>query len=385
MIFTTKLPGLRKLLTDFRIVHLAYGLLLLIIPLQKYFQDHYNNFTIYRYSSFHFFARTNLYTEYPKEYYDVFLYNPSFAFLFAPFAYLPVLAGIFLWVGFILAMFYFSVRLLPFSIKARLFIYFFTLLELITSLENLQINPVVAAFMLFSFIYLLKEKSMNASAFTCLGFFTKGYGAVSGALFLAKRPALKDFGWLLAWFVVLLCLPLVYYSPEGLINMYRQWFSSLQNEHSINTGISFMGMISAFFGRDINPVIFQSCAIFLLIITIILINVRNSYDRVKSDFIAYLMILIVIFNHDAESATYIIASTGVAVWYIGSERTLTDKILLGITFILTVLSPSDLFPDFIRKKYVIPYCLKALGPSLVWIKIQIFLFLPQKHQEIGSR
>jgi hypothetical protein len=48
-----------------------------------------------------------------------------------------------------------------------------------------------------------------------------------------------------------------------------------------------------------------------------------------------------------------------------------------MTFILTVLSPTDMFPDSLYKKYVLPYSLKALGPSLIWLKIQISLFLPE--------
>lgn len=38
-------------------------------------------------------------------------------------------------------------------------------------------------------------------------------------------------------------------------------------------------------------------------------------------------------------------------------------------FILTSMSPSDLFPAFIRKNYVQPYALKALPCVLVWFKL----------------
>jgi hypothetical protein len=38
-------------------------------------------------------------------------------------------------------------------------------------------------------------------------------------------------------------------------------------------------------------------------------------------------------------------------------------------FILSSLSPSDLFPAFLRKQYVQPYALKALPVVLVWFQL----------------
>ncbi|MGD0340510.1 MAG: glycosyltransferase family 87 protein [Bacteroidales bacterium] len=371
---------MRKFFSNLRVVEIIYILLLLIIPVQKYLQHSYNNFTIFQHSSYHFFAGTNLYLEYPKEYFDVFLYNPSYALLFVPFAYLPTLAGMFLWVGFGLALYYLSVRLLPFDMKARLFIFAFTLLELITSLENLQTNALIAAAILLTYVYIEDKNNVKASLFTNLGFFIKGYGAISGALFILKRSKFKDYLWLLFWFTVILCLPLIHYSPGGLINLYKQWIGSLLSEHSSNTGVSVMGMLSSILNLKIGTIYIQSAGLLFFLATMIFIFLKKNYDQVKTLFLAYMMIWIIIFNHDAESATYIIASTGVAIWYINSSRTWLDITFLIITFILTVLSPSDLFPSYLRRTYVFPYCLKALGPFLVWLKIQFNIFFPEKKQ-----
>jgi hypothetical protein len=368
---------MRNFFRNLKIIEILYILAAIIIPAQRYLLHHYNNFTIYQHSSFHFFCRTNLYAGYPDKYYDLFLYNPSFAILFAPFAYLPTIVGIYVWVGFVIAVYYFSIRLLPFNKNAKLFIYGFTFIELVTSLENLQTNPLIAAFILFTFIFLENEKVFKASAFPNFGFFIKGYGAISGILFILKRPKLKNFLYLLFWFVILLCLPLLYYSPDGFINLYKQWKATLLSEHEINTGISLMGMLISIFRLKIPVISIQIIGLLFFISTTIIIFIRKNYEQVKAIFLAYLMIWIIIFNQDAESATYIIASTGVAIWYINSSRSLTDKILLGITFILTVLSPTDIFPDSLYRKYVLPFALKALGPSLIWLKIQISLFLPE--------
>ena len=38
-------------------------------------------------------------------------------------------------------------------------------------------------------------------------------------------------------------------------------------------------------------------------------------------------------------------------------------------FILSSMSPSDLFPAYLRKEWVQPYALKALPVTLVWLKL----------------
>lgn len=38
-------------------------------------------------------------------------------------------------------------------------------------------------------------------------------------------------------------------------------------------------------------------------------------------------------------------------------------------FVLTSLSPSDLFPKYLRDEFVRPYALKALPCAIIWIKL----------------
>jgi len=370
---------MRNFFRNLKIIEIIYFLAAIIIPAQRYFHHHYNNFTIFQHSCFHFFSKTNLYIKYPKEYYDLFLYNPTFAILFVPFAYLPTVVGIYIWVGFVMAVYYFSIRLLPFDKKEKLFIYGFTFIELVTSLENVQTNPLIASIILFTFIFLENEKVFKASIFPNLGFFIKGYGAISGILFILKKPKFRNFLYLLFWFVILLCLPLIYYSPAGLIDLYKEWKVSLFSEHQINNGVSIMGMFISIFKLDVAVIWFQLVGLLFFISTVIIVFLRKNYEQVKAIFLSYIMIWVIIFNHDSESATYIIAVTGVAIWYVNSSKSLTDKILLALTFILTVLSSTDIFPDFLYRKFVFPFALKALGPSLIWLKIQFSLYFPENN------
>lgn len=362
-----------KILGDYLTITLLFLVVIIIVPIQHYFLTSYNNYTIFQHSSFHFFQKVNLYLEYPKEYYDVFLYNPTFSILFAPIAYLPTFLGMFIWVDLIAGGYYYAVRLLPLDKKSNLFILYFTFIELITSVQNLQTNSLIAAGILFTFIFLEKKSTLKSSLFVNLGFFIKGYGAVSGAFYLLKTPRIKSLIHLLIWFLVLGCLPLLFYTPDQFILLYKQWFVSLSNDHDSNIGLSVMAFMAKVFSYH-GPVYYtQFFAVLLLLGTMIFIAVKKSYEEIKFLFLAYIMIWVVIFNQAAESSTYIIASTGVAIWYVNSKRTTLDKILIIITFILTVISPSDLFPAFLKKNFVDPYKLKVLGPMLIFIKIQVYL------------
>jgi hypothetical protein len=362
---------LEKAFNNYMFITVLFVLYILIVPFQHYLTNKYNNFTIFQHSSFHFFQKVNLYLAYPKEYYDVFLYNPTFSFLFTPIAYIPTILGIFIWGTFITGLFYYAVRLLPLDKKSNLFILYFTFPELITSVQNLQTNSIIAASILLAFIFLEKRSTFKSSFFVNIGFFIKVYGAVSGAFYILKTPRLKSLLYLLIWFLVLLSLPLLFYSPGQFVVLYKQWIECLSNDHDINSGLSVMSFMAGVFNY-LGPVYYtQFVGVFMLLITMLLIALKKTYEEVKFFFLAYIMIWVVIFNHASESATYIIASTGAAIWYVNSKKTILDKILIITTFILTVMSPSDLFPSYLRTNFVKPYSLKVLGPMLIFIKIQI--------------
>jgi len=43
--------------------------------------------------------------------------------------------------------------------------------------------------------------------------------------------------------------------------------------------------------------------------------------------------------------------------------------LLVFVFVLSSLSPSDLFPAYLRREWVQPYALKALPVTVVWLRL----------------
>jgi predicted Co/Zn/Cd cation transporter (cation efflux family) len=96
------------------------------------------------------------------------------------------------------------------------------------------------------------------------------------------------------------------------------------------------------------------------------------------------LIWLVIFNHKAESPTFIIAIAGVGIWYFSkSNRPIFDTILMLVALFLTSLSVTDLIPSDFRKSYVYPYSIKALGCFVVWVKILWEIVAPKSSKLKG--
>ena len=90
------------------------------------------------------------------------------------------------------------------------------------------------------------------------------------------------------------------------------------------------------------------------------------------------LLWVVVFNHKAESPTFVIAFTGAALWYITSSRSGWETALFVAALLLTSLSPTDLFPAVVRREVIVPYALKALPCLLIWLVVVWEMAAPGK-------
>ena len=82
------------------------------------------------------------------------------------------------------------------------------------------------------------------------------------------------------------------------------------------------------------------------------------------------IIFVTIFNYAAESPSYVIAVSGVALWFFAQPFSKANAALLGLVFLLSELSSSSIFPRDLRHDVFEPYVVKAVPCILVWIKLQ---------------
>ncbi|RYU92336.1 DUF2029 domain-containing protein [Mucilaginibacter terrigena] len=336
----------------------------------------HNNYIIYKHNFLNLKNQHTLYGPEPQYYKDLNHYGPVFGLVIAPFALLPNQAGVILWVMFLAFVLYYAVTQLPLNNSQKLVILLLNVNSMMGSSGNVQVNSLIAALVMFSFIFIRKKQDFWAALMIILGTAIKLYGIVGLAFFFFSDNKIKFILSLVFWSVVLFALPMLISSPAFIIQTYRDWYTDLlaknmENLASTRTNVSVMGMIKKIFLVD------NLSNMLVLVPGMIVFGVsmfRIKYWRnLKYQLLglASVMIFSNIFSTGSEPPTYVIAFIGVSVWYVVLDRPITgyERFLLIFALVLTNFSPSDLFPRYLRDKYVIPYALIALPCLLIWLKI----------------
>lgn len=346
-----------------------YVAVAIFVALQAYYSHAYNNFLIFQHAVYHFFGHQNPYIEYPKEYFDLFLYNPSFCVFFIPFAYLPTQIGLVLWVVTTAVVYWGAIWFLPISKNNRVLIAYLVLPDFFTSISYIQTNTLLAAFILFAFAFLERERFFKAGIFPALGFFIKGYGGIGGVFFLLKKPSVASFGYAILWGIILGALPLLFYTFSDFVLIYQQWIACLIADHKVNVGTSVMGLIQKTIYSQVPVVWIQLIAIGCFLASVLILMITKKYEAIKYDFLAYTLIWVVIFNQASESSTIIIASTGGMVWFFNTQKSRLNIFLFVWFMLMTVMASSDILGPVYRR-FVFDYSLKVLPCLLIWLRIQ---------------
>ena len=95
--------------------------------------------------------------------------------------------------------------------------------------------------------------------------------------------------------------------------------------------------------------------------------------KIQRLMLASVLIFCVLFNHQAESPTFVIAVSGIAVWFLSVERTPMAWGLLVFAIIGTTLSKSTIVPGTIQRGFVDRYYIKTLPCLIIWVVLQIDL------------
>ena len=360
--------------SNYQTLFWLYMLLPMVAALLK--THKHNNYLIFKNVFWHTVHQTSLYAPYPAEYADTNYYGPVFSLVVAPFALLSTWIGLLFWSIALSMVIYYAIRKLSLEQKKQVFIYWFCAHELLTALFMSQFNVAIAAIVVATFCCIQKEKDIWAAFFIVLGIFVKLYGIVGLAFFFFSKHKGRLVLALCLWSVVMFAAPMLISSPDYIISQYAEWGESLfgknvDNMFASHQNISLLGMI-----RKISGCVTYS-DLWVIVPGMVLFGL--PYLRIKQYkneafrymILASTLLFVVLFSTGSESSSYIIAFVGVAVWYVAVpwKRTRWDVALMVFAFILTSMSPSDLFPAFIRKEWVQPYALKALPCVIIWLKL----------------
>ena len=334
-----------------------------------------NNFLIFRGVFWHTWQELPLYVPYPEEYFDINHYGPLFSLIIAPFALLPVWLGQVLWSVAMTVLLFCSIWRLPIPQKRIIFIYWFCAHELMTALFMNQFNVVIAAIIILAFLLVERERDHWATLLIVIGTLVKIYGIVGIAFFLFSKHKLRFILSFAGWMLLLFALPMAISSPEYIINCYTEWIGNIiekngGNADSLYQNISRIGMAHRISGCNFSDLFIIGPGMLLTALPFLRFGqYRHIAFRLAA--LASVLLFVVLFSTGRASSSYIIALAGVALWSSSApwKRSKWYIARMVCAFVLTSLSPSDLFPKYLRDEFVRPYALKALPCAIIWIKL----------------
>ncbi|NPD82531.1 DUF2029 domain-containing protein [Prevotella sp. PINT] len=381
----------------------------------------HNNFDIFRYVFYNTWQGTSLYAPATDGgFWDTNHYGPFFSIIIAPFAVVPEWLGLVLWCTCLAVFLYWAVsRYSTVSVAGSIkpkdnnrttkavngvilpFIIWFCAHELLTALFMQQFNIAIAAIILLSYYFVEKERDEYATLFIVIGTLVKIYGIVGIAFFFFSKHKTRYILSLCLWTIVLFCLPMLISSPEYQLAEYREWFECLGGKNGENLlsraqNISILGLFRKIgYACTVGHTAFLSITAGdspvdaanwwmrsysdLPVIVAGMAAMAAGYFRIgqwksaafRETVLAGVLMFVCLFSTGTESSGYIIAMTGCVIWYCCApwKRSSADIALMVLVFLITSMSPSDLFPRTIRQEFIQPYALKALPVAMVWLKL----------------
>lgn len=347
----------------------------------------WNNYLIFKQTFIHLLTNDDLYclNRYSKIDYWFwdYKYSPSFAVFMAPFAALPDWLGMPLWNLLNTGILLLSIRQIPWpnnKIKTGLLLFIF--IEHITATQNCQSNSLIAGLCIFYLNYLEKNKMFLAALALVISIFIKPFTLVLLLLVPLKKIPLKFLISFFAVFSIVFLMPLWLVSPVRLAYYYSSWFDILSHDHSVSQGMSIMGFTESWFAIILpkNPTVVAGFLILLILTLFNNFNNKNQPFEKRILLFILSMIWMVIFNHKAESPTFIICMVAIGIWFTIRKKNTALYLFAAFTLICTSLSVTDIFPAEFKKTLLIPYQIKVLPCILAWFYILYdFIFFTDKN------
>lgn len=347
----------------------------LLHPLKVYFNTdgrlytEYNNYVIFKNSFFHLLQGKNIYQWFPGEQWDLYKYSPFFSLFFSLFAYFPDFIGLTLWSLLNSLIVFFAISKLPgFSKEKKSWILLYCFIEMLGSIQNTQSNGLMAGLMILAFVFLEESNYFLAAFCIVFSIYIKIFGAVAFSLYLLYPNKLRMAGWTIFWMVLMAVLPAMVTGFPQLGELYKHWYALLKEDQQASQGISLVGIIDTWFNTDVSKSLITGLGVVLFCIPFIRIS---RFRIVEFRILALCSVLLwtIVFNHKAESPTFIISMCGIAIWFFCRERSWGDMFLFILAFILTTLSVSDIFPPSVKENFIRPYRIKGLMSIIIWLKI----------------
>lgn len=297
-----------------------------VVTLQRaVFANTHTTFPIFRQSYQHLVTGQDLYAAYPEEQgadpADRFKYSPTAALLFGPFALPAKPVGLFLW-NLLNATILFLALTTLLRRRAATLAMIVVFPWMFHAVQSSSSNALVAALIVFAFVALERGRQLSGAALLGLGTLIKIF-PVAGVAFALCHPRRWRFAAAMVLsFAALMALPLLLATPSELAFQYQSWRGMVTfDENDLEFGRSVMSLLRNTFHVAMPNWPFQLAGTALLLVPVALNRQRWTDADFRLRFLCSLLVFAVIFNHQAEHPTFVIAATGLAVWFATSRKT----------------------------------------------------------------
>ncbi|MEO7038898.1 MAG: glycosyltransferase family 87 protein [Gemmatimonadaceae bacterium] len=331
-----------------------------------------NNFLIFRWSFVNLAAGNDMYAAQPQHHTDLYKYSPSFAVLFAPFALLPFALSLTLWDALNAVMLFVAVeKLLP-SREAAIALALIYL-EMLRSMQRTQSNSLVTALVILAFLAFEQRKQLGAAFAIAVGAAVKIFPLAALALAILYTRRFRFALMMTLAIVVVLALPLLVVSQAELATQYQSW-RAVEAADALSVGGGgggglyggVMQQLRLIFGVDWPNWPVQLAGTLLLLSP--LVRWRNwEYAAFRVRFLAVLLVYMVIFNHQSESPSFVIAVTGIAIWFVSTPRSWWHTTVMVLTILVVSISSTDITPKSWQRDFFVHYRLKTIPCTIAWL------------------
>jgi hypothetical protein len=354
--------ALRDPRTDYWLLALYSGAAI-IVTIQRGIFRFPNDYAIFRASFWNLIQNRDLYVLRLDQAHDLFKYSPTFALLYAPFALLPFALGLMLW-NLVNAMsLFYALRLLLPGEQARL-AQALVFLPMLRSMQSSQSNALVAAILILAFVCFERGWQVRGAFAVAIGAAIKIFPIV-GIVFALSRPrkaralALSAVAGL-----VLLLFPLLVVGFQELLAQHRSW-ATLQSTETSQLGSSLMGVLHQA-GLQWPAWVIQIAACVIVIGTLVARRDRWSDRNFQLQYLAFVLVFCVLFNHRSERQSSVIAVSGLVIWILAAPRASWRTTLFVVAYSLVTLIGADLTPHII-KRALSPAARFAIPLTVAWL------------------
>lgn len=327
------------------------------------------NFEIFRAASHHLVDGQDLYAQYPDTLQDQFKYSPTFALLFTPFAWLPWPIALFLWNALNALVLFVAVERVLAAPQAVLALGLL-LPEVLRSMQNAQSNALVAGLIILAYAAIERGRTWRAAFAIAVGACVKIFPLAALPFAIPRRRALRTGFATAAAGALLLLLPLVVTPLGTLVAQYRSWHAIETRDITTQRWFSVMQLFDRITNADLPNLPLQLVGTLALLAPIAFRRDRWDDARFRLQFLCSVLLYVTLFNHQAERASFVIAFTGITIWFVSEPRAAWRTALFFVALVtIPLMSTLIPLPGALRTPDVVLLRL-AVPALLIWLAIQ---------------